>query len=93
MRYATQPEGLTGGVLGTTRWVLGLAGGSEGQLEGPEAQLEGSEGQLEGLRASQGGTDERKDGKAPHSTEDFVPYRGCCPKSDRDQFNWFWKSF
>ena len=63
--------------------------GSESQLEGSESQLEGSEGQLEGsggqLEESEGqlsGGDRRTKEQMEFIPilQDFVPYRGCCPK-------------
>ena len=54
-------------------------------MEGFKGQLKGSEGQLEGLRASRGGTDERTnertDGKSPHSTG-LCPLPGPLPKKE-----------
>ena len=61
-------EGLTKGSEGRLKGFLGL-------LEGSEGWPEGSEGQSEGGR-----TDGRKEFHPIQ--QDFVPYRGRCPKMD-----------
>ena len=63
--------------------------GSDCRSKGSEDQPEGSEVQLEGLRASRGGTDGRMNERTNERTEnlpilqDFVPYRGRCPKTSK----------